>query len=195
MKIESTIFLIRHCKPNIDYSSCDYQEAACREGEYNRTENIKTEEILPLADRVEPILNNKDSIIFASTRPRATITAKKLFASRREEIIFDDKFIEFDLKILPLPWVKMSFNAWATISRILWFLRLLPSERSVSYELTRAKECAEILYDKAKSGAPVVLVAHGILNKSIEKHLKPKGYKRISKVKNGFFSITKLSLS
>ena len=186
------IILIRHCKPNIDYSLSGYSGAVSKVDEYNTTENIKTEEILPLANRVEHILNDKDSIIFASTRPRSAITAKKLFALRQEEIIFDNKFIEFDLKILPLPFVKMSFGAWATISRILWFLRLLPSERSVSYELNRAKECADILYDKAKSGAPVVLVAHGLLNKSIEKHLKPKGYTRISKVNNGFFSITEL---
>lgn len=188
------IILIRHCKPNIDYTRCDYLEAARREDEYNTTEDIKTDEILPLLESANPILNNKNSVIFSSTRPRSAITAKKFFEARQQDIIFDSKFIEFDLNIVPLPFVKLGFGSWATISRILWFLRLLQTKRSVSYEMNRAKECAEILYDKAKNGAPVALVAHGLLNKSIEKHLKSKGYERRSKIKNGFFSITELQV-
>ncbi len=41
-------------------------------------------------------------------------------------------------------------------------------------------------------GAPVVLVAHGLINSFIEKQLKSNGYSRVSKIENGFFSITEL---
>ncbi len=187
------ILLIRHCKPKIDYSKCDYKEVLDKVKEYNTTEDIDTNEILPLVNQVQLFLQNKDSFIFSSNMPRALITTKSLFHGR-SDIIFDSKFIEFDLSIIPLPILKLKFVTWATISRILWFLRLLKSDRPIKSELKRAQECAEYIYIKAKEGLPVVLVAHGMLNIFIEKHLKSKGYSRVGKTKNGFFAITELQI-
>ena len=179
------ILLIRHCKPKIDYSKCNYQEVLNRVKEYNATKNIETNEMLPLVNQVKLFLQDKGSVIFSSNMPRALMTAKSLFQDRHD-IIFDSKFIEFDLNIIPLPILKLQFGTWATISRILWFLRLLKSDRPIQSELKRALECAELIYKHAKEGQHVVLVAHGMLNIFIEKHLKSKEYSRVSKTKNGF---------
>jgi len=187
------ILLIRHCKPKINYSKCSYKEVINRVKEYNTTESIDTDEILPLVNQVQLFLQGKNSIIFSSNMPRALITAKALF-NDRQDIFFDSKFIEFDLNIIPLPLLKLKFGTWATISRILWFLRLIKSDRPIESEFKRAQECAELIYQKAKEGIFVVLVAHGMLNIFIERHLKSKGYLRVCKIKNGFFAITKLEI-
>lgn len=187
------IFLIRHCKPNIDYSSCSYQEVLNKVQEYNSTENIDTNEIPPLVNQASSSLQDKDACIFSSNMPRASTTAKNLFKNR-QDIIFDSRFIEFDLSIILIPQIKLKFGTWAAISRILWFLRLFKSDRPIKDELKRAEECADLIYNKADKGSPVILVAHGMLNIFIEKHLTSKGYSRIYKIKNGFFSITELQM-
>ena len=103
--------------------------------------------------------------------------------------------IEFDLNIIPLPLLRLKFGSWVTISRILWFLRLLKSDRPIKKELKRAKECEELIYKKAKEGwCPIILVAHGMLNIFIEKNLTASGCLRVCKTKNGFFAITKLQI-
>ena len=187
------ILLIRHCKPKIDYSKCNYKEVLARVDEYNTTEDIDINEILPLENQVKSFLQDNNSIVFSSNMSRAVITAKTLFRNRND-IIFDSKFIEFDLNIIPLPLLRLKFGSWVTISRILWFLRLLKSDRPIKKELKRAKECAELIYKKAKEGCPIILVAHGMLNIFIEKHLTASGCLRVYKTKNGFFAITKLQI-
>jgi hypothetical protein len=69
------ILLIRHCKPKIDYSKCSYKEVINRVKEYNTTESIDTDEILPLVNQIqlflqELFLQGKNSIIFSSNMPR-----------------------------------------------------------------------------------------------------------------------------
>ena len=70
---------------------------------------------------------------------------------------------------------------------------ILKTTRSFRAELLRAKNNADFLYEESKK-ANVVLVSHGMLNMFIEKYLKKLGYKRVSKIKNGFFSIIQLEL-
>ena len=65
--------------PKIDYSKCDYIEATRRVGEYNSTHDIATEEIIPLASQFQDFIADPQSIVFASSMPRALITAKELF--------------------------------------------------------------------------------------------------------------------
>jgi broad specificity phosphatase PhoE len=186
MNAENKILLIRHCKPGIDYSKCGYIEATKRIHEYNTTKKIATEEILPVKSYIKEFQNIS---IFASSMPRALITAQALF--NKHDIIAEDRFIEFDLRFIPIPFIKLKFEIWALISRILWFGRILKTRRTVRFELNRAKNAANFLYKEAKQ-ANVALVSHGMLNMFIEKHLKKLGYKRASKVKNGFFSIITL---
>jgi broad specificity phosphatase PhoE len=189
MNAGNKILLIRHCKPEIDYSKCGYIEATKRIHEYNTTKKIATEEILPIKHHIEEFLATQKISIFASSMPRALITAQVLF--NEYNIIGEDRFVEFDLRFIPIPFVKLKFETWALISRILWFGRILKTRRTVRLELNRAKNAANFLYKEAKQ-TNVALVSHGMLNMFIEKHLKKLGYKRASKVKNGFFSIITL---
>jgi broad specificity phosphatase PhoE len=180
------ILLIRHCKPEIDYSKCGYIEATKRIHDYNTTKKIATDEILP----IKPYIKEYQNIsIFASSMPRALITAQALF--NRDDIIGEDRFVEFDLRFMPIPFVRLKFGTWALISRILWFGRILKTRREVQFEINRAKNASYFLHKEAKQ-TNVALVSHGMLNLFIEKYLKKLGYNRAYKVKNGFFSITTL---
>ena len=183
------ILLIRHCKPQIDYSSCNYLEARKRMYEYNSTQKIAIEEIWPLKAHIQEFLEMKNLSVFASSMPRALITAQALF--NKYDIIAEERFIEFDLHFVQIPFIELKFGTWALISRILWFCRILNTTRPITAELNRARDAGEFLYKEAKK-TNIALVSHGMLNMFIEKHLKKLGYKRASKVKNGFFSIITL---
>lgn len=185
------ILLIRHCMPKIDYSKCNYIEAVTRVEEYNNTHDIALEEVLPLTINLKDFLEEEKSMVFVSSMPRALLTARKIFG-KKYDIVGDENFIEFDLKVLAIPFLNLKFKTWALISRIMWFARLLKTKRSFREERVRATECAKFLYEKSQD-ASVALVSHGMLNHFIEKYLATKGYHRTRKVQNGFFSITTLA--
>lgn len=147
------ILLIRHCKPEIDYSKYGYIEATKKFHEYNTTQKIATEEILPIKLYIKEFQNIS---IFASSMPRALITAQALF--NEYDIIGEDRFVEFDLRFIPIPFIKLKFETWALISRILWFGRMLKTRRTVRFELNRATNAADFLYKEAKQ-ANVALVS------------------------------------
>lgn len=185
------ILLVRHCKPEIDYSRCNYKEMLQRVNEYNNINNIDTDEVVPFLNYIRSFAAREYSVIFSSPMPRALHTSKTLFPERKD-ILFDDKFIEFDLKIVNIPFIKLKFGTWAVISRLLWFAKIIHTTRPIESELQRAIDSANLIHQEVDKGKNVVLVAHGMLNMYIEKKLKSKGYKRISKVKNGFCSVVTL---
>ena len=186
------IVLIRHCSPKVDFARCKHAQAKERLDQYNTTDDIRLEEIEPFKEKLENYRRQKNLQIFSSSLPRAAHTAKACF-EKIDNTSIKDMFVEFDLKVLPIPFLKFKFVTWLVISRILWCLGIANSARSFAYERKRAKQCAEFLLDKAKAG-PVVLVSHQALNFFIERYLRNNGYKRISKVANNCFSITELNL-
>ena len=189
MNAGNKILLIRHCKPEIDYSKCNYVEATKRIYEYNTTQEIAIEEILPLKSHIQEFLETKNLSVFTSSMPRALITAQALF--NKYDIIGEDRFVEFDLHFVQIPFIKLKFGTWALISRILWFCRILKTTRPIRAELNRANDAGDFLYEESKK-SNIALVSHGMLNMFIEKRLKKLGYTRASKEKNGFFSIVTL---
>jgi broad specificity phosphatase PhoE len=190
MNRPNKILLIRHCTPEINYSKCGYIEATQRIHEYNTTKKIATEEILSIKPHIEAFLEMQHIAVFASSMPRALITAQTLF-HKKYTIVGEDRFIEFDLRFIPIPFIQLKFGTWALISRILWFGGMLKTKRSVKLELNRAKDASNFLYKQAKQ-ANIALVSHGMLNIFIEKNLKKLGYKRASKVKNSFLTVITL---
>jgi broad specificity phosphatase PhoE len=186
------IILIRHCSPKVDFSRCDQHFARERLNQYNSTSEIRLEEIEPFREKLQSYSSKEKLQIFSSNLPRAVNTAKACF-KEIDSANINDLFVEFDLQILPIPFLKFKFVTWLIISRIFWCLGMLKSARNFIYEKDRAKECAEFLLKKAQSG-PVILVSHQGLNFFIERHLHKNGYKRISKVKNNCFSITELNI-
>jgi broad specificity phosphatase PhoE len=188
------IVLIRHCHPEIDYSRCGYIEAISRVQQYNTTKNVNLKELELYAESLETLTKEKNLKVFSSSLSRSLITARAIFGSKFD-IDVKDLFVEFDLKILPIPLVKLKFKTWLLISRIIWFFGLLKTSRSFAQERLRAKQCAEILHNNTQgntSNQKVVLVSHGLLNAFIERYLKTKGYTRVEKMKNTCFSITYL---
>lgn len=185
------IFLLRHCTPKIDYTCCNYIEAVKRLREYNVTTCVKTNEIKKLNNYLSEIFEQQHVKVLSSSSPRSYVTAKKIF-DKQFKIVTDEQFIEFDLKVIKIPFVKLKFRLWLLISRIFWFLGLLKTERNFFDERLRAKECAKKLKEKEKNSA-VVLVSHGLINVFIEKYLQKYGYVREYKKTNGNFSIIKLT--
>jgi broad specificity phosphatase PhoE len=186
------IILIRHCSPKVDFARCRHAQARERLDQYNTTDDIRLEEIEPFREKLENYRRQKKLQIFSSSLPRAIHTAKACF-KKIDTTNVKDLFVEFDLKVLPIPFLKFKFVTWLVISRILWCMGIANSARDFAYERKRAKQSAEFLLDKAETG-PVVLVSHQALNFFIERYLCKNGYKRISKVVNNCFSITELAL-
>lgn len=181
------ILLIRHCTPHINYNRCSYKEALRRLYQYDTTSSIEVTEILDIKDKIQNIVNLNNIKVFCSTLPRASITAKHLFP-KGTDIIASNKFVEFDLFIFYIPFLKCSMQVWFFISRMLWFIGILKTNRNFKQEHKRAKNCARLLATEAKI-SHVALVAHGVLNSSIEKCLNKEGWKRVNSYSSGCFSI------
>lgn len=186
------IILIRHCTPKIDYSRCDHRLAAKRLQEYNTTNDISLSDIDPLREPLSQCLKYENLEVFCSSLPRAVITARNIFKSLRTQNI-SDLFIEFDLKILAIPHIKLKFVTWLIVSRIFWLFGMLKSARNFRQEIARSSKCAKFLLEKAQN-QPVALVAHQALNFFIERSLKKQGYKQVSKMKNNCFTVIHLEL-
>lgn len=184
------ILLIRHCTPHINYSKCNYEQALSRLYEYNNTKNIKIEEIIDIKDKIHDVINLDKVKVFCSTSSRASITADHLFP-KNSDIIRGDKFIEFDLSIFYVPFLRCGIRTWFFISRILWFVGILKTDRSFKQECERVESCVEFLIVEAMT-TDVALVTHGLLLLFIEKRLKKMGWRRTRSFSSGCFSINVL---
>ena len=181
------ILLIRHCTPDIDYNKCNNEQALIRLYEYNNTKNIKIEEILDIKDKIHNIVNLDKMKVFCSTSPRASITADSLF-SKSADITRSDNFVEFDLSIAHVPFLRCGIRTWFLISRLLWFVGILKTGRNFKQERERTNSCVKLLTTEAAK-SDVALVAHGLLHLFIEKRLKKMGWQRLHSFSSGCFSI------
>lgn len=187
------IYLVRHCTPQIDYSRCNYREAVKRLREYDSTPKIDRSEIEALSEEVGHIRKIPKLQILSSTRPRSIKTAKALFRDKIYSIDSKEEFVEFDLRIVKLPLIKLGFRKWLLLSRFLWFIGFTGGAESCAEEIARAKNCALTLIEAEKKMGNVILVSHGLLNCYIEKELTRNRYDRVYKKNSGNFTIVKLS--
>jgi broad specificity phosphatase PhoE len=125
--------------------------------------------------------------VLCSTSPRASITADSLF-SKSVEITRSDKFVEFDLSIFYIPFLRCSIRTWFFISRLLWFVGVVKTDRNFKQERKRVHHCVKLLTRKAVT-TDVALVAHGLLNLFIEKRLNKMGWRKIHAFSSGCFAI------
>jgi hypothetical protein len=72
----------------------------------------------------------------------------------------------------------------------LWLAGIGKTDHKFKTEKLKAKDCTEALYQKSLETDSVALVAHDMINYFVEKGLRYRKRKRISKVTNGFYSIT-----
>jgi broad specificity phosphatase PhoE len=145
------------------------------------------EEIQDIKDNIQNIVDLDNVKVFCSTSPRAKKTAENLF-SKNKNIIKSDQFVEFDLSIFYIPFLKFGIRTWFLISRILWCVGILKTDRNFQQEKKRADSCAGILASNTEH-TKVSLVAHGLLNLFIEKNLKKNGWKITHTYSSGCFSI------
>lgn len=166
------IYLIRHARPDILCTSewCDYQAAQQYIHDFDRA---PIENVMDISEKEELRHVKK---VYCSTLNRSLLTAEALFGTDIE-IIPDKKFIEFERKVIRLPILKLPVKWWLVTSRVLWALGL-NNNGIETFRLARkrAKECAQHLAELSKTNPPVVLVAHGFLNKFIEWELRRLGW-------------------
>lgn len=179
----SNIILIRHVTPNVDNSPCDWQTAQQRIAEYDQTEDLCLDEID--LHRLSEITANI-STVYCSPLSRAKRTAEPLFPTH--SLQFDERLKEFNLRTVRLPFFRFSFKTWLTISRLLWFIGLLPDQRSFSQEKQRIMQfmATHALENSA-------IVAHGFVLRTIQKQLEQQGYRLQTTIKKGCFTVTVLT--
>lgn len=122
----------------------------------------------------------KAAHLFCSTRRRAMETAKAVCGER--VVLSDDIFIEAPLPPPNFPsFIKFSPKLWGGIARFWWyaFNHNEGQETRVQAE-ERARIAAARLYDLAKDGQDVMVLAHGYFNTMIGWELCRLGYRLAS---------------
>ena len=116
--------------------------------------------------------------VYTSRLFRAMATAGELFG---DSVVYCSSglFNEFGLSIIKLP-LLFPFKTWASVSRTTWLLgRKGKNTESYHVAKQRVKKCVLFLEEKAGENNQVILVAHGLLNRSIKNQLKNKGWRVI----------------
>lgn len=182
------IILIRHGEPDIT-----------RTGLFNKKEAMDfiqaydSVNVLPL----DPVPLCADDLgtdkIYFSNIPRAYSTAAYLYKDHHTKIE-DARFREFERKIISFPNIKLPLNFWLISSRISWMLGLNDKDiETFKQARARARENARYLSEQAKAENIVILVAHGLHNRYVEKYLKKLGWEIIKKGGRGYASVNILA--
>ncbi len=171
------IYLIRHAKPDIQkktfYSSSQAQEYITN---YNLVPIKKFDSTL--------VCNNlyKPHTIYCSNLRRSIETTESIFKNGYN-IVSDSIFREFENKIIKAPnCIRTPLLHWQIISRVSWVLGRKDNEiESFKEAKKRAQKASNKLIDIAKNEETAILVAHGMLNRTIAKRLKKEDWIIIEK--------------
>ena len=109
-----TLALIRHVTPLIDRGVCDAAEAARRAILYDATQSLASYEIDKFKSSAAYEKLARISRIYSSPLQRET--AQKLFPQRGIEYL--EALREFNLRIFPVPLIKMPLPARALASAV-----------------------------------------------------------------------------
>ena len=180
----SQIILVRHAEPDLD-----------KKGWRNRKEAIHyfreydSSGVIPFPDA--PICTGTlvDPVIYSSALPRAAQTAYGTF-NNGFKIKENDRFREFERKVMKFCNVKMPLKCWTVNSRLLWFLGM--NDKGIErfrMAKERARGNAAFLVEESSRHEQVVLVAHGLHNRYVMKYLKKQGWKVVLDQGNGYLSV------
>ncbi|MEO1592947.1 MAG: histidine phosphatase family protein [Cyanobacteria bacterium J06632_22] len=112
--------------------------------------------------------------VFASDRPRALHTAELLGAPQQP--IVDSRFREIEFPVdFPL-YVRLPALVWTALALFIWRLGYSPRCESSVAAQSRARTVARLLVQEANRTGPIVLVAHGGINRLIAKELRRSGW-------------------
>lgn len=166
------IYLIRHAKPDVEKKKiCTSTMAQAYVDAYSKAPIIPFDSSLLVVD-----LPDKHTIYCSSLR-RAQETAQSIFG-RDYNIVVDAQFREFETNIIAQQnVVSLPLIVWQSLSRAAWVLGLNQSHiESYKEARERAKGVAVQLASQAEKQQTVVLVAHGMLNRSVAKWLQQSGW-------------------
>ncbi len=165
------ILLIRHGEPILDKKS-----ARTRKKMKQYVYDYDTAKVYDFEDMPVSIKQDEIDTIYSSPIVRARDTASKLFGNQFT-IVEDSIFREFEREVFPLPLIPLRPKTWGIISRIPWILGLQSRKiEGFGQAKRRAKLDALFLEKKAYENGKTVLVAHGFLNRYLEKYLQEQGW-------------------
>ncbi|MEM8805288.1 MAG: histidine phosphatase family protein [Cyanobacteria bacterium P01_G01_bin.38] len=166
-----SITLIRHGPPAVSLRTC------IRGSEFRqfvaRYEAAKINRHAAPPQSVKQVMQSAQ-LVFASHRPRALHTAELLEAPLTP--IVDPRFREIEFPLDFPGYVRLSAMIWTALAVILWRLGYSPNCEPLGLARQRARTMAELLISKAENTGPVVLVAHGGINRLIAKELRRLGW-------------------
>ena len=174
--------LIRHVTPLIDRGVCDAAEAARRAILYDATQNLALYETDKFKSSAAYEKIARISRVYSSPLPRAALTAQKLFPQR--DIEYLEALREFNLRIFPVPLIKMPFGCWLVLSRLLWLCGMNPSGANVGAERRRALDLMPSLLE-----ADTAVIAHGFVLRVIRHGARQAGYRLIYRFYEGCFCV------
>jgi len=165
------IFLIRHAPVDMKRPLfCSSSKAAELLQEYSE---------LPIKDfdpkPVRELLDDKGSIIYTSTLPRAIETARILFPEA-DTIHASSLFNEYELSMISVPLIPLPYHVWTTLSRIFWLTSVNNKGENRMKAYSRMKKATDELVKLAMENNRVVLISHGYLISEMRKELKRRGW-------------------
>ena len=166
------IYLIRHAKPNLQKS---FLSSAGEAQEY--IENYNKVSIHEIDTNQVVVSLKKPHQIYCSSLPRSQETALALFKDSYL-IVSDSIFREFELKIVQADFiVKLPLDLWKGISRAAWLLGFNHEGiESRKEAMKRVVLSADNLEKLASQEGTAILVGHGMINASITRELKKRGW-------------------
>lgn len=175
-----TLALIRHVTPLIDRGVCDAAEAARRAILYDATQSLALWQTDKFKSSAAYEKLARISRIYSS--PLQCETAQKLFPQR--DIEYLEALREFNLRIFPVPLIKMPFDCWLVLSRLLWLCGMNPSGASAKAERRRALDLMPSLLE-----ADTAVIAHGFVLRVIRRSARRAGYRLIYRFCEGCFCV------
>jgi len=178
------IILIRHGEPDLD-----------KKGWRNRKEatqymmDYDSVGVVPFSQG--PICTNDNPItnVFHSSMPRAKHTTQLAFGDQFT-LIENSDFREFGRKNMKFCNIRLPLKFWTGGSRILWLLGLNDKGIETYKEArNRTQSNAHFLAKQSCIDQHIILVAHGLHNKYLEKYLKRMGWKNVFDNGNGYLSM------
>lgn len=133
---------------------------------------------------------NKEFYGLSSNVPRAIATSNKISNFANVSFTNSDLFREFDLSIIKLTFFNLKVRNWFLISRLFWFLGLNGANEKYKQCLIRVDLAYQYLTKMRNEKGNIILVAHGLINKFLEKNLKKDNFSEMFRLKNGCFEVT-----
>lgn len=94
--------------------------------------------------------------------------------------MIDKVFVEADLPVFSIPFIKLTPQIWSVLFRFFWLLgfsKKLESKKEIKRRVTRA---SQLLIKLAERHDSVILIGHGIMNRLLVKELLKSGWQFVN---------------